>query len=174
MSDGTYVQFAPVPYSAVRFEIAPVFDEEGVDYAATCDRLREAWDALMASFEGALVIAGVPGDAVPDANGHPAAAQPASRGTGTGVWCKEHRAELIQSKYAIDKKNEYDSFYHPLAQPGADGQKNCNLWFRQTVDVTGESNEGQPLPSSVKQPPVEAEPAGRPDGDPGPAEPQWE
>ena len=102
----------------------------------------------------------------------PAGAQPASRGSGTGVWCREHRAELIQSKYAIDKKNEYDSFYHPLAQPAADGQKNCNLWFRQTVDVTGESNEGKPLPSSVKQPPVEAQ-ATRPDDDPGPNEPDF-
>ncbi len=169
----TYVQFAPVPYSAVRMDVPPVFDEDGMDFEATANNLAEAWTALMGAFDGVLAVVGVPEGAAPVANCRPAAAQPASRGTGTGVWCKEHRAELIQSTFAMSKKNEYDNFYHPLAQPGADGQKNCNLWFRQTVDVTGESNEGQPLPPSVKQPPVEAEPAGRPDGDPGPSEPQF-
>ncbi len=145
----------------------------GLDLNLTAmDRALEAmnvWDALVEKYpEAAYEGPSAPEDA-PAANGRPAA----SRGSGTGVWCREHRAEMSQSPRKM-QGGEFDVFMHPFpeGETGPQGGKFHTLYFRETVDVVGESNEGKPLPSSVKQPPVEAQTA-RPDGDPGPNEPQF-
>ena len=87
----SYVQFAPVPFSAVRLDVPPVIDEDGVDWQATAANMREAWDALTGAFE--YIEEGPPDTsqepqrprkAAPRGNGRPAAPQRASGGSGRG------------------------------------------------------------------------------------------
>ncbi len=162
----TYVQFAPVPYSAVRMDVPPVFDDDGMDYDATAAGLAMAWAALMAAFPAAEE-----GGGAPSANGAAASAQ--RGGAGTGVWCQEHRAECTQSPRKM-QGGEYDVFMHkfPAGETGPQGGAYHTVYFRETVDVNGESNDGRELPPTVKQPPVEAQ-AARADDDPGPSEPNF-
>ena len=109
--------------------------------------------------------------AAPAGNGRAAAPQRASGGS--GVWCQEHRAECTQSPRKM-QGGEYDVFMHkyPQGQTGPQGGAYHTVYFRETVDVNGESNDGRELPATVTQPPVDAQPQ-RDGDDPGPSEPNF-
>ncbi len=77
----------------------------------------------------------------------------APRAAGTGVWCPEHKAECFKTKPEYDKDG--DRWYHPQAGlpdlPDGRHVKNCNLYWRQTVDADGESNQGKEMPQVQRQ-----------------------
>jgi len=69
---------------------------------------------------------------------------------GTGVWCPDHNEECRKSDPKFDRDG--DRWYHALDQSdwyqtstGATA-KNHTLYWRQTVDSNGESNNGQEQP----------------------------
>ena len=163
MTDEPYLQFQipDVPYSAVRFSIAG--DGETVREEAVRALQAAFWfrDKFLDTF---------PEPEQEEQQERPQQRQQAPRGNAV-AYCPEHdMAPCVLSAPQYNKDG--DRLYHPLnpadqyKNQRGDLVKNHNLYWRQTVDASGESNYGKLIPTA--QPPRRAVVAGYQGDEPPP------
>lgn len=142
-----YIQFSmpSVPYSAIRIPLS----NDPKQSAAWIDLAMRAGKYMAKQYAEAFPQAAA--TTQPQAT---ARVPQRAQATGTGVYCPEHHVECRKTDAKYDKDG--DRWYHP--QDGIpdlpDGRhvKNHNLYWRETVDKDGETNQGKVMPAPSRRP----------------------